>query len=49
MLAGRIEYIQNKQLGSLTFSIDGEVKKCADFINYLVDNVEDVEVRVYGK
>ena len=49
ILAGRIEYIQNKQLGSLTFSIDGEVKKCADFINYLVDNVEDVEVRVYGK
>jgi len=49
ILAGRIEYIQNKQLGSLTFSIDGEVKKCEDFINYLVDNVEDVEVRVYGK
>ena len=49
ILAGRIEYIQNKQLGSLTFSIDGEVEKCADFINYLVDNVEDVEVRVYGK
>ena len=49
ILAGRIEYIQNKQLGSLTFSINGEIKNCEDFINYLVNNVEDVEVRVYGK
>ena len=49
ILAGRIEYIQNKQLGSLTFSINGEMKNCEDFINYLVNNVEDVEVRVYGK
>lgn len=49
ILAGRIEYIQNKQLGSLTFAILGENKNCTDFVNYLIDNVNDVEVHVYGE
>lgn len=49
IIAGRIEYIQNKQLGSLTFAINGEAKNCSDFINYLIDKTDDVEVYVYGK
>jgi len=49
ILAGRIEYIQNKQLGSLTFSVVGEPDNTEKFVNYLIDQVNDVEVNVYGK
>ena len=49
ILAGRIEYIQNKQLGSLTFSVVGEPDNTEKFVNHLIDQVNDVEVNVYGK
>ena len=49
ILAGRIEYIQNKQLGSLTFSVVGETDNTEKFVNHLIDQVNDVEVNVYGK
>ena len=49
ILAGRIEYIQNKQLGSLTFSVVGEPDSTEKFVNHLIDQVNDVEVNVYGK
>ena len=49
ILAGRIEYIQNKQLGSLTFSVIGEPNNTEKFVNHLIDQVNDVEVYVYGK
>ena len=49
ILAGRIEYIQNKQLGSLTFSVVGEPDNTEKFVNHLIGQVNDVEVNVYGK
>ena len=49
ILAGRIEYIQNKQLGSLTFSVVGESDNTEKFVKHLIDQVNDVEVNVYGK
>ena len=49
ILAGRIEYIQNKQLGSLTFSVIGEPDNTEKFVNHLIDQVNDEEVYVYGK
>ena len=49
ILAGRIEYIQNKQLGSLTFSVVGDPDNTEKFVNHLIDQVNDVEVNVYGK
>ena len=49
ILAGRIEYIQNKQLGSLTFAVTGNEQNCSDFVNHLISDVSDVEVKVYGE
>ena len=49
ILAGQIEYIQNKQLGSLTFSVVGESDNTEKFVKHLIDQVNDVEVNVYGK
>lgn len=49
ILAGRIEYIQNRQLGNLIFSIEGDEENVKKFINYLVEDVVDVEVHVYGE
>ena len=49
ILAGRIEYIQNKQLGSLTFAVTGNEQNCSDFVNHLISEVSDVEVKVYGE
>ena len=49
ILAGRIEYIQNKQLGSLTFSVTGNEQNCSAFVNHLISDVSDVEVKVYGE
>ena len=49
ILAGRIEYIQNKQLGSLTFAVTGDEQNCSNFVNHLISDISDVEVKVYGE
>lgn len=47
IVSGRIEYIQNKKLGTLTLSLIGDEDKCNSMIKEL-ESYEDLEVSVYA-
>lgn len=47
IVSGRIEYIENKKLGTLTLSLIGDEDKCNSMIKEL-ESYEDLEVSVYA-
>lgn len=46
IVSGRIEYIQNKKLGTLTISLLGEDNNCQNMVAEL-EGLEELEVKVY--
>ncbi len=43
ILHGRIEYIQQKPMGILVVSIEGEAKAITEALNYIGENIEEIE------
>jgi D-methionine transport system ATP-binding protein len=44
ILHGKIEYIQNKPIGILVVSIEGEEQALQEALSYIRANVEEIEI-----